>query len=130
MDDQAVRRLAIQMVAGPIGRARSNAARQASQNHMRQLLLASVVWANVHKDEWPPDLATAAKASGLGADMLKNPSRPGTGYTYAKPPAKDPNPSRTIVLYETEPSPEGRNVGFADGHVEFLKEPAFQAMKK
>lgn len=127
LDDQAFRRLAIQMIAGPIGRARSNAARQESQNHMRQLLLASVVWANDHKGEWPPDLATAAKASGIGEDMLKNPSRPGTGYTYTKPPANDPNPSRTIVLYETEPTPEGRNVGFADGHVEFLKEPAFQA---
>ena len=32
-----------------------------------------------------------------------------------------------MAIYETEPSPDGRNVGFADGHVEFLKEPAFQA---
>ena len=100
---------------------------------MRQLLLACLLWANDHKGEWPDDLAAAAKAAGINTpDLLKNPGKPGTGYTYVKPPPtqKDPGTSTTVAIYETEPSPDGRNVGFADGHVEFLKEPEFQAALK
>jgi prepilin-type processing-associated H-X9-DG protein len=132
LDEPALRRLAGQLVAGPLGQARASAARAQSQNNMRQLLLACMLWSNDHKGEWPDNLATAAKAAGVDAtNLLKNPSKPATGYTYLKPSSKDPNPSTTVAIYETDPSPEGRNVGFADGHVEFLKEPAFrEAMKK
>lgn len=128
-------RLVVGLFDGPLQKQRIAAARARSQNNMRQLLLACITSANDHKGEWPATLEDALKRADVNAPaLLQNPMRPGTGYTYVKP-TRPTGPSETIVLYEAEPAPmgdhTGRDVGFADGHVQLMLEETFQkAMTK
>jgi prepilin-type processing-associated H-X9-DG protein len=129
MDDAKLSNLASVISAGMV-MARGNALRVRSMSNMRQLILACVLHANEHKGEYPDDLTAAAKAYDAAA-MLKNPRGGKSGYKYVKPPLGTKSPSDRIVLYEIDTlDPDGRGVGFADGHVEFMKEPDFQKRLK
>ncbi len=60
------------------------------------------------------------------ADLV-NPRRPGeaVGWIYRRPDGKVADPSGTVVLYEPlDPWDDGVNVGFADGHVQFMSDRA------
>lgn len=134
-------RLAGVLLAGRIQMERRMAMRIRSASNVRQLAIICQMWAMEKKNAWPDDLTAAAKDE-VGdeqnvKELMENPSRPGTGYTYIKPTiAGLKNAGERIVLYEAEPTKlatndaavvdAGRNVGFADGHVEFLLEPDFQ----
>jgi hypothetical protein len=129
MDDAKLSDLAGVISSGMV-MARGNALRVKSMSHMRQLILECVLWANDHKNEWPDDLAAAAKAYGAG-DTLKNPRGGKSGYKYVKPARDAKNSNERIVIYETDAiDPDGISVGFMDGHVEFMKEAEFQKRLK
>jgi hypothetical protein len=130
LDDSALRQVAGSLFAGPMKRARHNAQWAVSANHMRQILLVSQMWANDHNGEWPEELAKATKQFELPPTVMDNPLKPGTGYTYQKPPAKVENSTQIIVLYEAGPTEGMRTAGYMDGHVERLTEDAFQEQLK
>jgi len=82
-----------------------------------------------HKGQWPDDLQTTTKAMKLPDVVLRNPQQPQakTPYVYLKPATPMPAPQNTIVVHEsTEGAREGINVGFGDGHVEFMTLESFQ----
>jgi hypothetical protein len=113
-------------------RAREQALGVQSLSNARQLVMACHIWQAERKGEWPDDLKAAVKnyAEAVGPSILDNPLKPGTGYTYIKPPSgmKANNiPSERIVLYATEPAPDGgRAVAFGDGHAEWMTGDTFK----
>jgi hypothetical protein len=128
--DDARLREAGTLLSTTLVRARTQAQQVQSISQMKQLVLACHMWANEHKREWPDDLAAAAKAYDVPKQMLVNPARPKSGYTYLKPPKDAKDGGTRIVLYEAEGAPEGRAAGFLDGHVEFMTEQEFQKALK
>jgi prepilin-type processing-associated H-X9-DG protein len=70
----------------------------------------------------PPDLATILKNEDITADVFVDPLHPEekNGFVYIPPQSmKDLSANGQLaVLYEKWP--EGLNVGFADGHVEWF----------
>lgn len=79
--------------------------------------------------QWP-DTLESLLGKGIEPELLVNPARPelANGYIYIKPKLPDDmqhNPEKKIVLYEAyETWGDGIYVGFADGHVEFIKQEA------
>jgi len=81
--------------------------------NMDRILKACREYVDEHDGQWPDNLQDLAKY-GVNKPALE-------GYIYLKPPAS-PSESR-IVLYEAYDSwNDGIGVGFADGHIEFIKE--------
>jgi prepilin-type processing-associated H-X9-DG protein len=116
-------------VAAAMVRARDIATRVQSSSNIRQLLQTCMLWANENRGNWPDELPAAMKAFDLPPQVAVNPAMPKTGYTYVKPDKAEKNPNR-MVIYEAEPQPDGRNVGFMDGHVEWMTETSFQTALK
>ena len=111
--------------------ARRQAKRAVSASHISGILKAVYMYAAENKDQWPPDLSALKRHLGREwKKMLTNPLRPEleVGYVYVRPAAKTTDvkdPAGTVVLYEAhEKWGEGINVGFADGHVEFVADQA------
>jgi prepilin-type processing-associated H-X9-DG protein len=79
-----------------------------------------------HGSGYPGALADLAEEGKLGEDGFKCPAAQGTGeYIYLPGLAMDA-PSGAVVLYDHRTNhPDGRNVLFADGHVEFVMEKSF-----
>ena len=123
---------------GPaIRRARSKAKATASMSNIKQLLLACMVFANEHKNQFPADIyqPDVKKYLGNAADtVLRNPREPKRekGYAYIGldgPITKLRSPATRILIYEAHDAwpADGLNVGFADGHVErIMDEHAFK----
>jgi hypothetical protein len=110
--------------------ARGNALRVQSMSNIRQLLMASLLWANDHKGQWPDDLAAAAKAYDAGP-VLANPRGGKAAYKYIKPPKDVKSPAERIVIYETDVlDANGLDVGYMDGHVEFMSREEFEKQLK
>jgi prepilin-type processing-associated H-X9-DG protein len=114
--------------------ARQNAERVRSASNMRQLLLGTIMYANDNKNTWPDKLDQITKYLGdekFLKTVMVNPQRPEQtpGYTYRKPEGQ--GGGRTVVMYETYTQwpAGGINVGFADGHVEWVSnEQQFKRM--
>ncbi len=107
---------------GPSERAAKLAQRVQSAKNMKKILLNCIMYAQEHEDQWPDSLQDL-NVYGLAADDLMNPRYPGQeiGYVYVKP-GSPLSPSQ-VVLYEKYDSwADGINVGFVDGHVEFVTE--------
>jgi prepilin-type processing-associated H-X9-DG protein len=134
-DDKVVATLAgpqfdtlAQAMAESLARSRQVALRIRSASNMRQLLQGTMMYQNDNKGQWPEDLkaleAYMAKTNGPNAKtMMTNPRHPNVnpGYVYIKPARNQPAPAETAVMYETFGEfGDGVNVGFADGHVEFV----------
>lgn len=125
MDDARLADLAGVISTGMV-LARGNALRVQSMSNMRQALMVAFMWANEHKNEWPDDLAAAAKVSDA-SQVLINPRGGKSGYKYLKPAGDTKEASARIVLYEVDAEdPSGICVGFMDGHVEFMKHADFE----
>lgn len=96
-----------------------------------RILKACRKYVQDHGGQWPNNLHELTEY-GVGQDTLSNPRQPAreVGYVYLKPPAS-PSESR-IVLYETYKAWEGGiNVGFANYHLQFIKEEsAFEKLLK
>jgi len=134
LDKSAIQKLVAAELPDQLMRARAQAKAIRSMNNIRQLILGCLQYADAHKGDWPDDLEKAVKADDIGLDVLVNPVNPGSkpGYTYLNPrkAADIKDYSGRLVIYETEGGPTGRRVGFADGHVQVVKEPEFQKYLK
>lgn len=136
LDAATFERIGVTVVGGPVQQQRDAARRQASASNLRQLSLVCIMWADEHKGEWPDKLEDAAKKYVAGGKVFDNPSHPGTGYTYVKPPARPKKgPAEVVVIYETEATAVTKDgkalmVAFMDGHVQFMGEDGLKAMLK
>jgi len=93
-----------------------------SASNMKQILLSCIMYAQDNKDQWPDSLQELTQHR-LARDTLINPRQPEreNGYIYIKP--STPISPQQVVLYEAYDSwGDGINVGYADGHVQFIKE--------
>ena len=107
---------------GPRERSAALEQRVQSLSNMKKILLSCIMYAQEHQDQWPDNLQQL-NVYGVTAADLTNPRYAGAepGYVYAKP-GKPLSPSQ-VVLYEKYDSwADGINVGFADGHVELIKD--------
>jgi|GEM_PF-1247998 len=110
-----------QEIEGPVERHRALSNRSQSLTHMSQILKASLDYTEEHGGQWPDTLNDLA-GYGIDTEILINPSQSEreNGYVYLKPHGRL-SPSQ-IVLYEAcDEWNVGINVGFADGHVEFIR---------
>jgi len=90
--------------------------------NMDRILKACKRYVNEHKGRWPDSLRELSQY-GLDKEVFTNPRQPTRklGYVYLKP-SSTPSESR-IVLYEAyDEWDSGINVGFANYHVQFIKE--------
>lgn len=108
-------------VDGPPERSIKLTKRSQTASNMRQILLTCLVYAQDHEGRWPDSLKDLTQR-GLAKDTLNNPRQPEReiGYVYVKP--RTPLSPSQIVLYEKYDSwGDGINVGYVDGHVQFIK---------
>ena len=126
--DQSLFRLVVpegyrrRFVDGPAERSIKLTKRSQTASNMRQILLTCIMYAQEHKGQWPNSLQDLTEY-GLVKDTLINPRQPEReiGYVYLKP--STPLSPLQVVLYEKYDSwGDGINVGYADGHVQFIKE--------
>jgi hypothetical protein len=122
------------LVAPPARDARAAAERAASMNNIRQIMLAARLYADKHKDEWPPSLQVLLDQEFITTDrILRNPRDPerAIGYVYLKPSKKALQENTGIVVvyeaYDAWPA-GGIWAGFADGHAQLMTDEA--AFKK
>ena len=109
-------------VDGPHERTVKLTKRMKSAKNMQKILLACIVYAKDHEDQWPDSLQDLTQRR-LARDTLINPRQPEreNGYIYIKP--STPILPQQVVLYEAHDSwGDGINVGYADVHVQFIKE--------
>lgn len=109
------------LVKPAVAREIAQAVHVRSAANMRQIMLACMMYANARNNQPPPDLATIFKTQDIFPDVAIDPLHPEekNGYVYIPPLKGDLGPNSTLaVLYEAWP--EGLNVAFADGHVEWL----------
>ena len=111
-----------ELTDGPRERTVTLTQRMQSAKNMKKILLNCIMYAQEHQDQWPDSLQDI-NVYGLAAEDLMNPGHPGQeiGYVYVRP-GTPLSPSQ-VVLYEKYDSwADGINVGFVDGHVEFVTE--------
>jgi len=129
----------ISIMLPAVQRAREQARRVQSASNLRQIGLAAIIYANDHKNEFPPDFA-ALLNSDLPPRVFINPHS-----DNGVPPPADRNELKqwvsehsdyvwlgrgktittagadSVIAHEKlEDNPEGINLLFGDGHVEFM----------
>lgn len=112
----------------PLAAARERANRVRSASNMRMILQGVMLYANDHKGAWPDDLKVLIKEADLNPVVFRNPRNPEAdpAYVYLKPADPAKGPGDLIVLYEDPKTvTEGVNVGFWDGHVDFMTTQSF-----
>jgi prepilin-type processing-associated H-X9-DG protein len=128
LDTKDIKQAAVAMKE-PLGRARQVALRVRSASNIRQILQVCMLHSNDNKGVWPADMKelekSMAKFGGPNSkQVLTNPQKPTVqpAYVYIKPAKKQPDP-QTVVVYESHKDfGDGINVGFADGHVEWVSQ--------
>jgi len=124
--DQSLKLAGVMLPA--IAKARMQASTSVTMNNMKQIILACMIYAEGHKGEFPPDLATLMKSqNAVGPQMFKHPQMPDKeiGYSYLRPTRTAP--AEQVVVYEAwDNPPPNIGVGFADGHVELMDYARFQ----
>ncbi len=116
------------VLAPPIRRAREQARRAMSAVNVRAIAKAICMYAADHNGRPPEGLQVLAESKMIDARTLTNPARPEmkVGYVYLKPPLpldKLPEVYKVILVYEAHDAWKGGiNVGFADGHVELVRD--------
>jgi hypothetical protein len=98
-------------------------------SNVRQVLTACYMYANEHRNEFPPDLQSLLKTGDLKADMLRNPRAPEKelSYVYLRPVKGTAAPANQVVVYEAwDKPPSVLAVGFADGHAEMMDYGRFE----
>ena len=129
LDARQLDQLAVAM-REPLMRGRMAALRVHSASNIRQLLQGCLLYANDNKGKYPPNLQELEKAMvaympepAQVKQILTNPSRPEQkpAYVYIAPAKGHGAPADMVVIYEAHKEfGDGINVGFADGHVEFV----------
>jgi prepilin-type processing-associated H-X9-DG protein len=131
MDSNQILTLAADFVAPVVRSARAQAMQVQVATQIKQIVQACLIYTESHKGQWPDELQVLIENHLLDASLLKLPTRPqyDVGFVYIKPPLPvgktDP---RNILVYERHDEWSGGiNVGYADGHVEFiLKQEVFE----
>lgn len=115
-----------------LGQARQNAQQVKSATDLRQLITASIVYANTNNDRLPASLDVLVEKEFIPPTLLVSAYGPawdgGPDYAYrtdlaGKPAAGIMNSATTILIVDRAALLAGVpriNVGFADGHVEAL----------
>jgi prepilin-type processing-associated H-X9-DG protein len=98
----------------------------ASMKNAKRMVMACWQYSQKHEGQWPETLKDLI-AEGLSEEVFVNPVQPDNpdSYVYVKPadPGNRSNPAKTVVIYETYDTwGIGINVGFLDGHVEFIRD--------
>jgi len=138
LDSRQIDTLARDVLGPMLASARQSAMRAKSMSNLRQLCLGVIMYAEEHKGELPDNLDQVIDPYVKDRTVLVNPLQPDrkVGYVYVKPAAKInliKKPSEQAMLYEAYDQwpAEGLAVGFADGHVQIVKdEPSFKRMLK
>jgi prepilin-type processing-associated H-X9-DG protein len=112
-----------------LGQARENAMRVRSATNIRQILIACLVYANDNKDALPESLDQLVRGRSLAAQLLTNPrDEKHRRYVYRRGEgqlSKMASPATTPLVWEEADDPAApRNVGYADGHVEWVADRA------
>jgi hypothetical protein len=110
-----------------MAKAREQSLRMRSLSNLKQITMACIMYANEHKNEFPPDLETVQKTNELPAEVLRNPraSDKPIGYIYLQPKG-NAAPAEQIVAYEAfDQPPSSVAASFADGHAEIMDYPSF-----
>ena len=111
-----------QYMEGSVERAGKLAIRAQSADNIRRILEICFDYVEENGGDWPNSLYDLVNY-GLDKEVLVNPRQPerDNGYVYLEPEGRL-SPS-DIILYEAYDGwGDGINVGFADGHFEFIKE--------
>ena len=129
VDSKQADSLIDEILTPALGQARKQAQRIVSMQNIHGFLTACFLYANDHGDHWPDDLSVLVRDYDMPVGGLTNPREPHReiGYVYVKPgvaPEKIKNVQKVVVIYEAyDVWPEGGvNVGFAEGHVEFIND--------
>jgi hypothetical protein len=112
-----------------MAKSREQARRMRSLSNLKQLVLAGMMYANDHKNEFPPDLQTLIKSSDFTPEMLRNPrsAKGEIGYIYLRPVHGTASGAEQVVAYESWPQPPSSiAVAFADGHAQIMDYAAFE----
>lgn len=95
-----------------------------SMKNVKKMVMACWSYSQKHDGQWPEKLQDLIE-EGLSSDVFINPHQPDNpdGYVYLKPAEKRPGAAQTVVIYEAyDMWGIGINVGFLDGHVEFIRD--------
>jgi prepilin-type processing-associated H-X9-DG protein len=127
----------VRLVLGPaVERARVQARRVASMQKIRQLLLGCIMYASEHGEQLPATLQEVERYLEVPlAEAIKNPNDP-QGRPFVYRPLADgggklsrvKNSAGTPLIWEQTDAPDGFNVGFVDGHVEFMRREAAEKL--
>ena len=129
LDARQLNELAVAM-REPLMRGRMAALRVQSASNIRQLLQGCLLYANDNKGKYPANLQELEKSMlaympepAQIKQILTNPARPEQkpAYVYIAPAQGFKAGPDVVVIYESHKDfGDGVNVGFADGHVEFV----------
>ena len=133
IDSAAADSLIDDIVAPSLLKARAKARRYSCGSNLKQIGMALLIYANDHKDAFPPDLETLTRAAEMPAKGLICPA---TGlkesYIYRGASLTTSATPWMITVYETAGNHDGggRNVLFLDGHVQWVMEERFKELIK
>jgi prepilin-type processing-associated H-X9-DG protein len=129
LDSAGFDKVITQLLLPSLMRARELAKRTVSAANEKGIVLACIVYASEHQNQWPPDLDVLVKNGSLSPKSLVNPRfhQYEIGYVYLRPGVsmRDIHPMQVVLYEKHEGWPEGINLGFADGHVEFMTDQAY-----
>lgn len=130
---EQIRGAAGMMLSQALTNARSSANRAASASAIRKVLIGCLSYASEHANRLPAKIADAERYFDKPvAEVMKIPGdAQGRTYVYRAVPgelSKLKNPAATPVVWEPLGGGEGVNVGFVDGHVEYLPQARAEAV--
>jgi len=113
-----------------LARARSQAKKAVAMSQLKQIGMASFVYAEDHDDKLPPNLEVLVERVDLSPQNLESKRKPddfdGPSYVYLPGQTLAMNPGNIVVHENTRYCSEGVNVLFLDGHVEFMRPEMFR----
>ncbi|MBN1764599.1 MAG: hypothetical protein JW860_05025 [Sedimentisphaerales bacterium] len=110
-----------------IQRARQQAQKVICANQLKSLGMAVMIYKNDHKDMNPPNLEGLVEKADVTPEMLQCPQSRDL-YVYRGADLEDNACAEMILAYDklSYHNNQGRNVLWADGHVEWMREEDFQ----